>query len=136
MTDQISFQVKLALPFAVALTKVTEGLKAEGFGVLTEINVKETLKEKLNLDIRPYAILGTCNPSLAHQALTANPLVGLMLPCNVTVEETEDGSSLVNFVNPKMMMVGFPDFAKDKTLQEVANQAYEKFKRAAGALEK
>ena len=95
MIDQIGFEVKMDQPYEVAVKLVTEALKTEGFGVLTEINVKATLKKKLDVEFRPYVILGACNPPLAYQALTAQPEVGMMLPCNVTVEEGVSGGSVV-----------------------------------------
>lgn len=90
--------------FDEAITKVTEELKEKGFGVLTEIDIKETLKKKLDVDFKKYKILGACNPSFAHQALLAEDKIGTMLPCNVIVEEHEDGSVEVSAVNPMASM--------------------------------
>jgi len=85
------FSKKSALGFEEAIEKVTEALKSEGFGILTEIDVKETLKKKLDVNFRPYKILGACNPPFAYQALQAEDKVGIMLPCNVIVQEKENG---------------------------------------------
>jgi uncharacterized protein (DUF302 family) len=104
MTDELGFEVHLNLPYEEALDRVIAALKGRGFGVLTRIDVKATMKEKLGEEFRPYAILGACNPPLAHRALSSDPVVGLLLPCNVTVESDEAGGSLVRIGNPELMM--------------------------------
>jgi uncharacterized protein (DUF302 family) len=101
-----------------ALERVTEALKANGFGVLTKIDVKETLKNKIGVDFRPYVILGACNPKLAHKALQGESMIGLLLPCNVVVQEW-DGGALVSFADPKAMF----ELAPDAPIEEVATEA-------------
>ncbi len=133
MTQEIGFEVHLDLPYEAALEKVIAALKTEGFGVLTRIDVQATLKEKLDEDFRPYSILGACNPSLAHRALQTDPVVGLMLPCNVTVEADPLGGSLARIANPEMMLaVG--TLENNDALQEVATTARVKLERVAEAL--
>lgn len=128
MTDAISFEVKLDQPYDQAVEGVTAALKEQGFGILTKIDVKATLKEKLDKDFRPYVILGACNPPLAHRALSQRPEVGIMLPCNVTVEATDSGGSLVRVSDPDMFMqVG--SLGQDEVLQEVAHEARERILR-------
>jgi uncharacterized protein (DUF302 family) len=96
------FGVELDLPYEEAVERVREALGAEGFGILTEIDVRETLKKKLDVDFRPYVILGACNPPLAHQALTAERDIGLLLPCNVVVYAGDDeGTSVVGIMDPE-----------------------------------
>ena len=98
------FSKKVGIPFEEAIEKVTAALKEEGFGVLTEIDIKATLKKKLDVDFRKYQVLGACNPPLAHEALKAEPHIGLMLPCNVIVQEHENGDVEVSAVDPVASM--------------------------------
>jgi uncharacterized protein (DUF302 family) len=126
----IGIKVTLDMDYEPALEKVTEALMAEGFGVLTEIDVKATLKKKIDVDFRPYKILGACNPPLAHKALSTAPDVGMLLPCNVTVSEEEDGRVLVSIIDPLAML----GFMVDPALDEVAQEANDRLSRVAQAL--
>lgn len=111
--------------FDTAISKVTEGLKKEGFGILTEIDVQQTLKKKLDVDFRKYKILGACNPSFAYEALQAEDNIGTMLPCNVILREREDGEIEVSAVDPVASMMAI----KNEKLTEVANAVREKLKK-------
>ena len=133
MTESLAFQVQIKISYQDAIKRVTEALKTEGFGVLTQIDVKATLKEKLGEDFRPYIILGACNPQLAHNVLKEDPIVGIMLPCNITIEE-HDGGALVSIANPKTL-ISVGSLAENPVLQKTMQQAYEKLQRVAQTLE-
>ena len=130
-TTRYGYQVHLdGVTPEEARSRVTEALSAEGFGILTEIDVKATLKKKIDVDFRPYVILGACNPKLAHRALTAEPEIGLLLPCNVVVQEKE-GGSIVSIANPQAMF----EIVKNPKLDEVVSEADTRLRRVAEALD-
>jgi len=123
-------QKTLDIGFDAALARVPEALKAEGFGVLTEIDVKETLKKKLDVDFRRYRILGACNPPFAHKALQHSLDVGMLLPCNVIVYETDDGKTMVSAVDPMQTMAA----KGDPALQPLAAAVQEKLQKVIDSL--
>src|SRR5699024_11927336 len=118
------------LPFNQAIEKVTELLKEEGFGVLTEIDVKETLKKKLDVDFKKYKILGACNPEFAHRALQTEDKIGVMLPCNVIVEEHEDDTVEVSAVDPVASMQA----VSNEKLRPIAEQVRNNLKKVIDML--
>lgn len=128
--SEIGFEARLKMTFEESREKVAEALKAEGFGVLTEIDVTSTFKQKMDVDFRRYVILGACNPKLAHRVLSAKLDVGLLLPCNVTMYEDGD-DVVVTAVDPNAMLAVLKD---DDAVSQVANEAREKLERAIESL--
>ena len=121
---------QIHIPYEEAIPKVIDALKQEGFGVLTEIDVKATLKKKLNADFRKYVILGACNPTLAHRALQSELELGLLLPCNVIVYEAEEGQTVVSVIDP-LTMVGV---SENPELKPIADEANDRLTRVVECL--
>jgi uncharacterized protein (DUF302 family) len=133
MSEEIGIEVRVNHSFQETLNMIQEALKVEGFGVLTSIDVQTTMKEKLDIDFRPYTILGACNPSLAHRVLTQDAVAGLLLPCNVTVEEDTDSSSIVRIANPELILaVG--SLEQNEEVSAVAQEARLRLERVAEAM--
>ena len=124
------FATTLSLPFEEAVQRVTETLKHEGFGIITEIDVKDTLKKKINVDFRDYRILGACNPALAHEALQLEDKVGTMLPCNVVVQEISPGKTEVAAIDPVSSMMAIDN----PRLKQAAEKVQGKLRRVIEAL--
>ena len=130
MKTDIGIRTTLKISFEEAIQTTVDALKIEGFGVLTQIDVKTTLKDKINVDFRRYVILGACNPTLAHRALSANPDVGLLLPCNITVQEAE-GGVVVTAVDP-IQMLGV--LQEEPAVKAVAVEAKTRLERVISSL--
>lgn len=130
----LGFEVEVDLPHDQAIERVTEALRAEGFGVITQLDMQTTFKEKLGEDFHPYTILGACNPALAHRALAHEPGIGLMLPCNVTIETASNMRSRIRIANPDgVMAVG--DYQGDPVLRQVAAEVRHGLERVLDTLE-
>lgn len=129
----MSHDVRLNCSHDEAIERVTQALGDEGFGVLSRIDIHDKFSEKLGVEFRPYTILGACSPALAHVALTAAPEIGLLLPCNVTVEATEDGGALVRIINARTMME-MADFGDNDQIVSVGREADERLQRVAEVL--
>lgn len=125
-----SIDLDLHVRFETAVEQVRAALKEQGFGVLTEIDVQATMKEKLDADFRPYVILGACNPALAHRALSADLGIGLMLPCNVVVYETEAEKSRVQIMDPVAALA----LAQNEQITPIAHEARDRLEKAADTL--
>lgn len=133
MSTEIGFEVQLNRAYDEALEMTKAALKEEGFGVLTSIDVKATMKEKLDEEFRPYTILGACNPPLAHRALSQDAVVGLLLPCNVTVEADGDDASIIRIANPEIILkVG--SLQENADICTVAEEARVRLERVAKTL--
>ena len=130
MQTALGTAVRVNTDYSSTLARVIEALKTEGYGVLTEIDVKDTLKKKLGVDFRSYKILGACNPSLAHRALTIAPETGLLLPCNVTISQVEEGVTEVALIDPLAMLGIIPN----PDLRPIAEEAKARLDRVAAAL--
>ena len=129
--ERYYFKTTVDMPYDQTVKKVREALATEGFGVLTEIDVKATLKKKLDVDFRPYIILGACNPPFAYKTLQVEEQIGLMLPCNVVVQEAAGGGSLVAALNPLVAM----EAVENPDLEPIAREVTDKLRRVVGALE-
>jgi uncharacterized protein (DUF302 family) len=131
MPNNYGIRRTLDVPLEEAIERITVQLKEQGFGILTEIDMKATLKKKLDVDIRRYVILGACNPQLAYKAFQNELEIGLLLPCNVIVYETDDRKSTVSFIDPLMMM----GVTESEALGEMAIEARKRLDKALDALD-
>jgi uncharacterized protein (DUF302 family) len=134
-TQTLGIDVEVPLPFEDVGRMVRDALKEEGFGILTEIDLQAAFREKLGREFRPYVILGACNPPLAFSAINADPAVGLLLPCNVTVESAGERRTIVRLTNPEAML-GNAAIASSPELERVAKDAGSRISRVAETLER
>lgn len=130
MQNKYGFGKTVSYSFEKAQEKIRKEMEKEGFGVLTEIDVAATLKRKLNQEMQPYIILGTCNPQFAHRALRADPSIGLLLPCNVVIRQDENDKTHVEFMDPKAML----QLTSNPEISLIAEEVRERLKRVMGAL--
>jgi uncharacterized protein (DUF302 family) len=135
MPQPLGFEVELPVAFDAAVGRVKDALTHEGFGVLTEIDLRSAFREKLGRDFRPYVILGACNPTLAYTAVTADASVGSLLPCNVTVESVGDARTVVRLTNPEALLSSAAT-ASSPELATVARDGRERMERATAALKR
>ncbi|HKB78403.1 MAG TPA: DUF302 domain-containing protein [Thermoanaerobaculia bacterium] len=129
--QEYGIRARVALPYDEALAKTKAALQAEGFGVLSEIDMKAKLKEKLGVEIKQYMILGACNPPLAYKAVQAEPEIGLLLPCNVIVYDAGDGATVISAIDPDSMSAVIGD---NPEVEEVARDARVRLERVIGAM--
>ncbi len=130
MNNKYGFGKTVPMDFEAAIDSVTHALQVEGFGVLTDIDVAATMKKKLGEEMPPYRILGACNPSLAHQAITNEPSIGLLLPCNVVVRQEESGIVHVEFMNPASVL----SLVDNPAVEELASEVKSRLERVLAAL--
>jgi uncharacterized protein (DUF302 family) len=135
MSQGLGIQVELPLPIGDAIRMVKDALKQEGFGVLTEIDLQAAFREKLGREFRPYLILGACNPPLAFSAINADPAVGLLLPCNVTVESVGERQTIVRLTNPEALLSNVA-LTSSHELKGVARDAGNRMARVAETLKR
>ena len=126
----IGLTVHLKTDYETALSRVLAAISAEGFGVMTEVDVKETLKQKLDLDFRRYKIIGACNPSIAHRALMIEPRISLMLPCNITVDEVAEDEVEISVLNPHFIS----EMMENDDLAPIMEEAYDRLVRVIESL--
>ena len=124
------FSVQLLGGFQEAVSRVTAALKTQGFGIISDIDVQSTMKEKLGVEGQPYRILGACNPSLAHRAIQAEPDIGLLLPCNVVVRQAPDGKIIVSFMDPEAVL----SLVNRNDIDELGNEVRQRLEKVRDAL--